>query len=188
VRSTTTYHILLAKFEEFPIELYALKLTMGFQQWLAYLSPSWLVNKASSLSQHLAKQGFDTWHRSTSMWKTSLENPWQPNHIQNNIWWYQEVFLAKSETLSISHGRNQITSTLRFFSNTNVNCTWGNHWLHHNASLLLPTTPQTINLPLKLGNGQLSLSLEMLDYATFAPIIQLKLRHISCWNVPYITH
>ena len=30
VRSSTTYPILLAKFEEFPIELYALKLAMGF--------------------------------------------------------------------------------------------------------------------------------------------------------------
>jgi hypothetical protein len=32
VRSSTTYHILLAEFEEFPIELHALKLNMSFQQ------------------------------------------------------------------------------------------------------------------------------------------------------------
>ena len=57
VRSSTTYPILLAKFEEFPIELYALKLAMGFQQWLAHLSPSWFVSKTTSISHHLAKQG-----------------------------------------------------------------------------------------------------------------------------------
>ena len=31
VHPLTTCHILLAEFEELPIELYALKLTMGFQ-------------------------------------------------------------------------------------------------------------------------------------------------------------
>jgi hypothetical protein len=25
------------------------------------------------------------------------------------------------------------------------------------------------------------------NYATFAPTMQLKMRHISCWNVPYTT-
>ena len=55
VHSSTTYHIMLSEFGEVPIELYILKLTMGFQQRLAYLSPSWLVSSTSSLSQHLAK-------------------------------------------------------------------------------------------------------------------------------------
>ena len=32
VCSSTTYHIILAEFKELPIELYALKLTMGSQQ------------------------------------------------------------------------------------------------------------------------------------------------------------
>jgi hypothetical protein len=32
-----------------------------------------------------------------------------------------------------------------------------------------------------------SISLEILDYATFALTMQLKVRHISCWNVPYTT-
>ena len=39
VRCLTTYHILLAEFEELPINLHALKLAMGFQQRLAHLSP-----------------------------------------------------------------------------------------------------------------------------------------------------
>ena len=46
---------------------------------------------------------------------------------------------------------------------------WSNHWLHHNARSLLPTSPQTIDLSLKLDVGRLSLSLEILDYDTFAP-------------------
>jgi hypothetical protein len=71
VRSSTTYQILLAEFGEIPIELYTLKLIMGFQQQLTHLSPSWLVSKATSLSQHLAEQGFNTWYKPTTMWKTS---------------------------------------------------------------------------------------------------------------------
>ena len=50
VSTSTIYHILKARFGELPIELYALKLTMGFQQWLTHLSHSWLVSKVASLS------------------------------------------------------------------------------------------------------------------------------------------
>ena len=48
VRSLTTYHILLAEIQRTPIELYALTLTMDFQQRLAHLPSSWLVNQAIS--------------------------------------------------------------------------------------------------------------------------------------------
>ena len=75
VHSLTTYHILLVEFGELPIEVYTLKFTMRFQQWLAHLASSRLVNKATSLSQHLAKQGFDTWHKSTPMGSISLGRP-----------------------------------------------------------------------------------------------------------------
>jgi hypothetical protein len=34
------------------------KITIDFQQWLAHLSPSWLVNKVASLSRRMAKHGF----------------------------------------------------------------------------------------------------------------------------------
>ena len=49
VHSSTTYHVLLAKFGGLPIELYAFKLTMGFQQRFAHLTLSWLVSKVASL-------------------------------------------------------------------------------------------------------------------------------------------
>jgi hypothetical protein len=52
VHSSTPYHILLAKFGEPPKGLCALKLVVGFQQWLTHLSLSWLVNQATLLSQH----------------------------------------------------------------------------------------------------------------------------------------
>ena len=48
VCSSTTYYILPAKVGELPIKLYTLKLTMGFQQPLTHLSPSWLVSEATS--------------------------------------------------------------------------------------------------------------------------------------------
>ena len=59
--------------------------------------------------------------------------------------------------------------------------------LHLKDFLRLPIGPRPIDLTLKLDDGRLSLSLEILDYATFAPIMQLKMRRISFWNAPYIT-
>ena len=32
---------------------------------------SWLDSQATSFSQHMAKQGFNTWHKSATMWKAS---------------------------------------------------------------------------------------------------------------------
>ena len=69
--SLTTYHIVPAKFGELPIEFYALMRIVGFQHWLAHLPSSWLINQATLLSRHLVKQGVDTWHKSTTMWKAS---------------------------------------------------------------------------------------------------------------------
>ena len=44
---------------------------MGFHQQLAHLPSSWLVNQATSFSLYFAKQGFNTGHKSTTMWKAS---------------------------------------------------------------------------------------------------------------------
>ena len=60
MHALATYHHLQTECGELPRKLDALKVTMGFQQRLAHLSPSWLVSRAPSLSQHLAKQGFNT--------------------------------------------------------------------------------------------------------------------------------
>ena len=53
------------------VELYAIELTMVSQQQLAHIPSSWLINQATSLSRHLVEQGFNTWHKSRSMWKAS---------------------------------------------------------------------------------------------------------------------
>jgi hypothetical protein len=65
---STTYHILLVEFREPPIELSTLKLIMGFQQQLTHLSPFGLVSKEALLSQHLAKQEFNTWYKSATIY------------------------------------------------------------------------------------------------------------------------
>ena len=53
VRSPTIYRMLLAEFKELHIELYTLKLTMGFQQWVVLLPPLiWSVKQPRCL---------DTW-------------------------------------------------------------------------------------------------------------------------------
>ena len=69
LHSSTTYHILLAVLGELPMELYALKPTIGFQQWLAHLPSSWLVSQATLDSRHLGEQGFDTLHDLKTIWK-----------------------------------------------------------------------------------------------------------------------
>ena len=51
----TLYHILLAKTGELPIEFYALKLTMDFQQRHVHQSLSLIASKATSLSWHIAQ-------------------------------------------------------------------------------------------------------------------------------------
>ena len=100
VHSSITYHVLLAKFGEIPIELHARKLTIGFQQRFTHLTPSWLINKATSLSRNIAEQGFNTRHKLTTMWMTSWgvshwethDNPTTSKTLYVDI---KEAFLAK---------------------------------------------------------------------------------------------
>ena len=97
VCSSTTYYM-LAKFGEFSMELYALKLTMGFQQRFAHLPSSWLVSQATSFSWHLAGHGCDTQHTLTvvvrwevivgSIW---VGNPCQPSH-RKTLWMMSRGF------------------------------------------------------------------------------------------------
>ena len=128
VRSSTTYHILLDEYGEPPIELNALKLTMGFPQQLAHLSTSWLVNKAASLSQHLAELGFNTWYKSTTMWKTSWDlSHWEthnnPTTSKKTYVDIKEVSLARKWNSSHLLEETRLPPSQGFFSNTNVNCT-----------------------------------------------------------------
>ena len=66
-------------------------------------SPLLLVSesvKATSLSQHVVEQGFNTWHKSTTMWKTSWGLSHQENHdnLTTSELAYEdrkEAFLAK---------------------------------------------------------------------------------------------
>ena len=105
VRSLTTYHILLAEFGELRMELFAPKLTMSFQEWLAHLPSSWLANQANSLSCHLAEQGANTWHKSTTMWTASWGLSHHGHIPTSKITFHnmKEGFLdIKSGTLSIS--------------------------------------------------------------------------------------
>ena len=121
----------------------------------------------------------------------SLGNPWQPNHIKNSIAYgdIKEAFLVEVwSSFHLSREKQDfLTSTPMVLSNMNMNCTWSNQWRNHNARSLLPTTPRTADLSLNLDDGLLFLALEILDYATSAPTMQLKMRHILCWDVPYAT-
>ena len=50
VCTLTTYHLFLAKFGDFPMELDALKLAIGFQQCFAHSPSSWSVSQTMSLA------------------------------------------------------------------------------------------------------------------------------------------
>ena len=80
VRCSPTYDLLLSKVGELSMELYALKLTLSFQQQLAHLPSSWLVNEVISLSYIFAKQQAKTSHKSITMWMTS----WGVSHHVDN--------------------------------------------------------------------------------------------------------
>jgi hypothetical protein len=151
---------------------------MGFQQHLAHLSPSWLVSKATSLSQHLAKPRFNTNHKSTTMWKTS----WGLSHWETHdnpttsktTYDIKEAFLTQEMKLFPSLREENILPPPWRISHVECELYVKQPLTLHIPISLLPTAPQTTSLPLKLDNGRLSLSLEILDYATFAPIMQLK--------------
>ena len=110
VCSSTTYDYLLAEYAELPMKLYAFELTMSFQQRLAHLLSFWLVIWATLLSQHLAKQGANTLHKSTTMWKVSWGLSHWDTHVnptsKSTFDDIKDVFLADNGTLSISWGRN----------------------------------------------------------------------------------
>ena len=86
--------------EKFPIKLYALNLTTGFQLRVAHVPSSWLVNHATSLSWHLIEEGFNTWHKLTTIWKATWglshwethNNPTRSKMAFDDV---KEAFLAK---------------------------------------------------------------------------------------------
>ena len=124
----------------------------------------WAFNKWPT---HLSKQEFNAWHKLTTMWKTSWglshwethDKPTTSKTIYNDI----EAFLAtKWNSLHIS--RKKLDSL-------HPKPLPPNHRLHHNTKTSLPTAPQIIDLLLKLDDEQLSIYLEILDYASFAPLM-----------------
>ena len=106
---------------------------MGSQQWLAHLSPSWVVSKATSLSRHLAKQRFNTWHKWTTVWKTSwslshLHTHDDPTTSKTSYDDIKKASLAKEWNSFHLSWKELDDLHLKDFLNTNVNCTWSNHW------------------------------------------------------------
>ena len=115
----------------------------------------------SQIPQPLAKQGFDTWHKSATMWKTlwclsHWETHDNPTTSKIAYGWYRGGFCWRVE-LFLSDKGDKITCTSRIFSNMNVNCTWSRHWHLHNATSLLPFAPWT-KLANEIGQWMIILS------------------------------
>ena len=145
---------------------------------------SWYVNIATSLLWHLAEQGFDTWHRSTIMWKISWGlSHWQtqdkPNHIKTRYDDIKEAYLAKECNSFHLLGKKLDCLHLKdFFWNMNMNCTWSNHWLHDiRSSLYIASwTIKTIKLTLA------SISQRIQHSATLEN--QLVWNHLDVLSIP----
>ena len=91
---------------------------------------SWWVRKATSLSQqHLVEQGFNTWYKSTTMWKTSWGSfDWETHDnsttLKRTYVDIKEIFFSAKVWNSFHLFRKKlITSTSRIMLNTNVSCT-----------------------------------------------------------------
>ena len=99
---------------------------MHFQQRLAHLFPSWLVNKAASLSQHLVKQGFNTYTnqqpcgRHHGVYLSGKHMPTQP-HQKQHMLVLRTLLLLKSGTLSVCEETR--LPPPQGFSSINVICT-----------------------------------------------------------------
>ena len=158
VHPSTSYHILLVDNEELPVELNALKLTIGFQKWLVHLPSYWLFNQATSLFGHLTKQWFHTWYKTTFIWKASWGLPQRVTHCIPTLTKIifdaiQHVFFPKERNSFHLAGNRLDHLHLKFFFEL-----W--MWVVIKAPLtkksLLVSTPQIIGLPLELVGGWLS--------------------------------
>jgi hypothetical protein len=119
VRSPTSYQFFLSDSKNFPWNFHLLELSIGFQQCLAHLPSSWLVNQGILLSQpldHLHLKDFLNYEC-----KSYLKQPLTPpqhkfvatyrnlNHrvaIENGRW----------STIPISRVENDVTLALTMYS------------------------------------------------------------------------
>ena len=161
------------------MNLYAFKLAIGFQQQFACLSPFWLVHQATFLSQNLIEQGFDTWNKMTSDWKASWGLPkWEtldiPTPPKNTFDAIKHAFIGKEWNSFHVLGKK-------------LDYVHPKDFLNYECESLLPTAPQTIDLPLKLASGRLSQSLGIKEYVNFVMNKYWKMRYTLCWSTPSTT-
>ena len=78
-------------------------------------TPSWRVSIATSLSQHLVEQGFNTWYKLTTTWKTSwgvfhwgAHAMTIQSHQKQHMLISRRRFLQKHGTLSIILGTKHV--------------------------------------------------------------------------------
>ena len=97
------------------------------------------------------------------------------HHFKNKIWWSKEASLGWRvelfSSLEICRKKLDYLHLKDFLEYEREWCLKQPLALPQHTAYcsLLPTAPRTIDLPLKVDDGWLSLSLEILDYATFAP-------------------
>ena len=127
------------------------------------------------------------WHKFTTMWKALWgqshhgDNPTTSKITFDNI---KEVFLAKEWNSFHLSEKNQSYLHLEDFLKYKCESYLKQPLTPPQYARSLPlTTPCIIDLPMKLDNIWLSLFLEILDYATFALMMWLKMRHHLCWSI-----
>ena len=141
VFTLTSYHILLAKFGEIPMELCTLELIISFQQQLAHLASSWW----ESINQlHFIN--------------TRLNKDLTPNPLGRHHGVYHNAKPMTSQ-------HQKIYLHLKDFSTTNVNHTWSNHW-HYYPNAKIIVSYFTSNHRLVIEIDWWLIILEITTYAT----------------------
>ena len=163
----------------------------AFKSRLHTYPPLGQLVKQPHFSCHLVEQGFHTWHKLSTMWKASwgLSRWGNPTTSKSHSMIPRRLFLAEEwNFLPSLKEETKLPPPQGFF-------------LKYECEMYLkqPLTPpkmqyhrglphlELIDLPLKLDSGQMSLSLKIINHATFALMKQLKTRHTFCQITPYPT-
>ena len=177
---------MLAKFGELSIGLYALSsLWVSNTSWLIYLPLGWLV-KQPRFPDTLPNEDLIPSTNRQPLWQTS----WGLSHWET----YDTTSRIKFDDIKeVFHATEWDSSRL---SRKILDYLHLKDFLQYQCELELkqPSTPPRCKiivayctlhhrLATEIGRRSIIATLEIIDYLTFALIVQLKTRHTLCWSV-----
>ena len=147
------------------MKIYGLKLVVGFQWCPVHLPSYWLNNEGTSLSRHSDEQGFNTWHKMTTIWNASWGLPqwethafWTPPKIQI----LQQAFLAW-ECIAFHLKGKKIDNLL----SRELSQVWMQNVITHQVVIVVCYI-SNCRFAIEIGVWQAIHSLEIKDHVAFA--------------------